>query len=224
MKNSYGKRAPRDYVGEPELEATAISVVVAPERALLPVDVVVTHQSYSQVASELRRARAEITGLLGPHAALRTTDYSAPTSNDGSSYRGMLSLEIEADLRGLGDVDARMDRIDAVLGRVLQQIHREAPIRKKWTPKNSASPQHGNLWFDVYDLPSHRPALLSKLAERLAGLPEASNSPQWRPEELACVSNGEISVQQRKLSGITLRLDLGFALWPHHAGPEGASA
>lgn len=214
LKNSYGKNAPRDYVGEPELQATAISVVVAPERALLPVDVVVTHQSYSQVSSELRRARAEIQGLLGPHATLRTKDYSAPTSNDGSSYYGQINLEVEVDLRGLEDIDARMDRLDAVLGRVLQQIHRQAPVRKKWTPKNSAAPQHGNLWFDVYDLPSHRPALLTKLAERLAGLPEASGSPQWRPQELACVSTGEISVRGRKLSGITLQLDLGFALWP----------
>ena len=224
MKNSYGKRAQRDFVGEPELEATTISVVVAPERALLPVDVIVTHQSYSQVASELRRARAELEGLLGPHATLRTTDYSAPTSQDGSSYHGVINLEVEADLRGLESVDARMDRIDAVLGRVLQEIHREAPLRKKWTPKNSAAPQHGNLWFDVYDLPSHRPALLGKLAERLTGLPEASTSPQWRPEELACVSTGEISVRGRKLSGITLLLDLGFALWPRPMGPEGSSA
>lgn len=211
-------RAPREYVGEPELQATAVSVVVPPERALLPVDVVVTHQSYSQTASELRRARAEITGLLGPHATLRTKDYSAPTSHEGSTYRGLINLEVEVDLRGLADVDARMDRLDAVLGRVLQEIHHEAPVRKKWSPKTSAAPQHGNLWFDVYDLPSHRPALLSKLAERLAGLPGASDSPQWRPAELACVSNGEISVRGRKLSGITLQLDLGFALWPRPSG------
>lgn len=224
MKSSYSKRNPQQFMGEPELEATTISIVVPPERALLPVDVVVTHQSYGQVAGELRRSRAEIEGLLGPHATLRTRDYSAPTSHDGATYRGTISLEIEADLRGLSDVDGRMDRIDAVLGRVLQQVHREAPVRKKWTPKTSASPQHGNLWFDVYDLPSHRPALLTKLAGRLAGLPEASTSPQWRPAELACVTTGEISVHHRKLSGITLQLDLGFALWASNQTSSGGLA
>ena len=212
MKKSFN-RGPNAAVGFGESELyEAISVVVAPERAVLPIDVVVTHQSYAQTASEVRRARAEIEELLGPHTTLTTKDYAPPSSQEGTTYQGSISLMVEVDLVGLPDVDARMDRIDAVLGRVLQQIHREAPLSKKWTLKNSAASQHGSLQVELNDLQAHRPALLAKVAERLAGLSAASDSPQWRPADLRCLTTGEVQIRSRRLSGITLELDLRFAL------------
>lgn len=208
------KRHPSQAVafGEGFEPSRAVKLVVPPERALLPVEVTVTHQSYEHAASEVRRVRAEIEGLLGPHTLLRTHDYTPPTSGDGTTYRAWIALEVEVDLRGLSEADQRMDRLDAVLGRLLSEIHSEAPLRKKWTPKTSAAPNHGALHFDLYAPQEHRPALLAQVASLLEGLPEASPAAQWDPSALTCVSTGEVRVCSRRLGGVTLELDLSFAL------------
>lgn len=199
----------------------AVQLVVPPERALLPVEVTVIHQSYELAASEARRARTEIEGLLGPHTQVRIHDYTPPASSDGVTYRAWIALEIETDLRGLSEVEQRMDRLDAVLGRLLSQIFSEAPLRKKWTPKTSASANHGALHYDVYAPQDHRPALLAQVASLLEGLPEASASPQWDPSALCCMSTGDVRVRSRRLGGVTLELDLSYALRPVNGGAGG---
>jgi hypothetical protein len=173
-------------------------LVVAPDRARLPLAVRVGEPSAQEAAdkarAELEQLRVALTDT--PPCTLRAHDYEPPSS-DGDLWWASMQMEVEVDLTGLTDALARMDRLDACRGVVLAAAAVEAP---KGHERSMSVGAHRLI---VDDPGSHLSALLSTRGQELAalGAPGALH-----PEDYRCVPKG-VSVTGEAMAGVTLSLD-----------------
>jgi len=173
-------------------------LVVAPDRARLPVSVRVGEPSAQEAAekarAELEQLRVALTDT--PTCAVRAHDYDPPSS-DGELWWATMVMEVEVDLTGLTDALARMDRLDACRGVVLAAALVEAP------KGHERAMSVGGHRLIVDDPGAHLPALLATRGQQLAalGAPGALH-----PEDYRCVPKG-VSVAGEAMAGVMLSLD-----------------
>lgn len=189
--------------GSPEaLEAADTAYVVAPDRALLSVRVVGQGDDATQAQAALRSGIDQVLAAAKRGGCAASIEEYAPTRPGGwTGWRGQAQLRVEIDLREATDVPSRMAALDACLLPIAALADRDEDAEGREVSLSAPL-------FGVDDASSHTAALWARHAERLSRVSVAAAAPQLHPEDLRCVSHGDVSVRARSITGVQLGLDL----------------
>ena len=183
-------------------EADDAGLVVPPARALLSARVVGQADDAGAAQAALRSGIERVVAAAGAGGCVATVEDYAPARPGGwAGWRGAAQLRVELDLREAADVPARMAALDACVGPLAALVDGEGGDEALEIALSAPL-------FGVDDPSAHAGALWARHAERLARVSAAAGAPQLHPEDLRCVSQGEVSVQARSIKGVRLGLDL----------------
>ncbi len=189
-----------------EYSALDQAYLVAPDRAVLRVDIVAADPDAAAAGALLRSRVDGVVQAAGAACSARVLDYRPPTSGGGDTWQGSAEVRVDIPRAGLGDVTARMDALDAcyaaLTGVLTSSDGVEVSKGRTWVTR-SASPV-----LLVDDPQQHAAALLARHAERLAGVADASGAAQLHPEDLRCTATGAVDYGGRRLSGVQLVLGM----------------
>ena len=222
IRSGYGRSetesaAPADAYG-----ALDQGYVVAPDRAVIRVDIKVRDED-SVARRALLRSRADaVTAAVSDTCAAQVIDY-APAAEGDWEPRGSVELRLDVPLAALDSTLARMDALDAC----------DAALAAVLTPADGKALDDGkaHLWVVrsapvllVDDLQQHAPTLLARRAAALATVAGTPAAPQLHPEDLRCTPIGSVEYGARRLSGVQLSLgmDCRVAAPPDAGSPDPA--
>jgi hypothetical protein len=186
-------------------------LVVPPDRVVLEVHLRSFSTSPSATSESIRLAAASLAAKLSRPADCRAnvTNYGALEKHGDERWLGTATLELEADLREVSTVDARLMRVERCLTALEEASLEEAEVR--------VGPPH----FTVDDPARHRAALLAHALRPLGEVAEVrALPPQFDPLATRCTSTGNVTITERRMRGVRLSIDLSCATRP--LGPEGA--
>jgi hypothetical protein len=189
--------------GSPEaFEADDAGVVAPPDRALLSVRVVGQHEDAPQAQAALKSGMERVMAAAKRGGCAASIEEYTPTRPGGwAGWRGQAQLRLEIDLREAADVPARMAALDACM----------LPVAALTDGEENGDALEISLsapLFGIDDPSVHTAALWARHAERLDRVSVAGPAPQLHPEDLRCVSRGDVSVLSRSITGVRLGLDL----------------
>jgi hypothetical protein len=200
--SDYGREHPGDAEGYGTLDQAEL---VAPDRAVLRVDVTVQAPDAATAAQQLRvHASAVEQSVAASPCTAQLLDYQPPAPAGRDAWRSAAELRVDIPLSGLDGVAARMDAIDAchtALAAALTDPEGEeidGTVATAWAVR-TAQPV-----LLVDDLQQHAGPLLARRAARLAVFAAEQGAPQLHPEDLRCTATGDVRYGQRRLSGVQL--------------------
>jgi hypothetical protein len=207
-----GRSAAVGEQAQDALDPADVFFEVAPDAARSEALLTAWAGSYADASRNVLAAGEHLLDTLASSGECSGTmrDYSPPQhvgevrTPDGedfeSGWQGKVAITVEANLKGLGTVQARAARIDRCLGALHSLDRASTPAMK------NVAASLGTLLVRV-DRPEHyRVALVNAKTQRLAAL-DGQSVAQFHAEDTRCTSSGEVRIVRRNLSGIALDID-----------------
>ncbi|MBX3269057.1 MAG: hypothetical protein KF729_02280 [Sandaracinaceae bacterium] len=179
--------------------------LVPPDRALVRVDVTGRAPTRAELAARMDDAtRAMRATLAVPGACAAAVVALGAPRREGERWSATATLSIDVPLAGLDDVAARFARVERCMERFDAMGAELAGLE--------LAVSHPLPTVDRPHL--HRAALLERAVGPLREVAAFDGPPAFDPNGVRCTSRGEVTIVERSLAGIALRVDLECAPRP----------
>lgn len=183
--------------------------VVPPDRALQSVGITVTAATAEAAAAELRARAAALEAAASTEACqARLVDYGVPSAYGREAWQGTAEVRVDVVLKGLDGLQARMDAVDACQAALAPLLTGSDGVELDGGEGQAWVDRSRQLAIVVDDRHRFAGELLSRRAQRLAAVADASAAPQLHPEDQRCTATGEVSYGSRSLDGVELILGM----------------
>lgn len=179
--------------------------LVAPDRALVRVEVTGHGPSRAAVTDRIRAGATQLVGALAVPGACEVSvvDFGSPRGS-GEQWADTATLRIDVPLAGVTDVSERFARVERCMQRFVS-LGASARDLDLAVSQPLATVDHPD---------AHRAALLERALRPMREVEDTEGPTAFDASGVRCTSRGEVTITQRSLHGVAMTVDLECAPRP----------